>query len=64
MDQDATSLKTDLNEYLRAELRGITSVKSGVIVLIASVDVQRRSKIPDLDLSFITPDFPFKINVQ
>jgi hypothetical protein len=63
MDQDATSLKTDLNEYLRAELRGITSVKSGVIVL-ASVDVQRRSKIPDLDLSFITPDFPFKINVQ
>jgi hypothetical protein len=56
VDQDAISLKTDLNEYLMAELRGIASVKSGVIVLA--------TKIPDLDLRFITADFPFKINVQ
>ena len=46
----ATSLKTDLNDYLRAELRGITSVKSTGMIVLASVDVQIKSKIPDLDL--------------
>ena len=45
----ATSLKTDLNDYLRAELRGITSGKSAGAIVLASVD-QIKSKIPDLDL--------------